>query len=184
MRSAQRIALLALLTTGCAHVPVATSAEHGPSAREHGARDHSSISLESGAAIALLEALVVAVRDEDAVQVTRCFAPETLQLGHTNALAATRMRQDLAVQRVLGARHASGLAASTTIDAMIDRSSLRTTYARAHFSTLPPGIQASDIVLRFRVRPLAERALLAIALRGEGLVVIRLTTSRAQIVAL
>ncbi len=184
MSSAQRIALLALLTTGCAHVPVATSAEHSPSAREHGARDHSSISLESGAAIALLEALVVAVRDEDAVQITRCFAPETIQLGHTNTLTTTRMRQELAVQRVLGARHASGLAASTGIDAMIDRTSIRTSYARERFSTLPSGIQANDIVLRFRVRPLAERALLAIALRGEGLLVVRLMTTRAQIVAL
>lgn len=185
MKSRLRIALLALLTVGCAHTTTPTHVAHSPSLREHGAHARDSeMSLQSGAAVALLEALIVAVRDEDAIEITRCFAAEPIQLGHTNALTTTRMRQDLAVQRVLGARHASGLAQATSLDAMIDRTSIQTTYASERFPTLPSGVHDDDIVLTFRVRPLAERALLAIALRGEGLLVLRLTTTGAHIVAL
>ena len=178
------IALLALLSVGCAYT-TAIHVAHSPNIREHGARaNDSAMSLQTGAAIALLEALIIAVRDEDTPQITRCFAAEPIQLGHNNTVATTPMRQDLAVQRVLGARHASGLDPAMSIDAMIDRTSIQTAHAGVHFSTLPSGVHEGDIVLTFRVRPLAERALLAIALRGEGFLVLRLTTTGAHIVAL
>ena len=184
MTTRSSIALLALLTMGCAHA-TPPSIAHSPSLREHGSRAYDpGVSLQSGAAIALLEALIIAVRDEETVEIMRCFAQEPIQLGHTNTLATTRIRQDLAVQRVLGARHASGLPQATPIDAMIDRASIATSHASERFPILPAGVHDTDIVLTFRVRPLAERALLAIALRGEGLLVLRLTTTGAHIVAL
>ena len=182
-----RRSLLALfaLTMGCVHAPPTTQAEYAPTRREHGTRmPEAAKPLESGAAVALLEALIIAVRDEDVAQITRCLAQEPIQLGHTNARATTPMRREVAMQRILGARHASGLPQTSSVDAMVDRESLQTLPARAHFPTLPAGVHEDDIVLTFRVRPFAERALLAIAFRGQGMLVIRVTSNRAEIVAL
>ena len=182
------VALLALTSLHCGpSIAVPSRAEHGPEPRENGASAYGNAMTLDGAndvARLLLESLLIAVRDEEPAGVARWFAGEPIQLGHTNPPRGTPMRQELAVQRILGARHASGLSASTPLDALIDRPSITTTRASQRFSELPAGLHEDDIVVTFRVRPLAQSALLAIALRGEGLLVVRVSSDGARIVAL
>lgn len=179
---------LALASTHCGPRS-ATHGAHAPTRTEIGspAWSASPVSHGDSEAVALLEALLHAVRDEDVARVARCFAHEPIQLGSANATVTSPMRQDLAVQRIVGARHASGLDRTTPIDAMIDRMSITTTAARRHFSSLPPGLHHDDVVVTFRVRPLAARALLAIASRGDGtagMIVVRVLADGARVVAL
>ncbi len=148
------------------------------------------------AARALLFELLLAIRDEDEPGIRRLLAEETHSV-HAFRLApqgsgprsAQRVlgasRRDVVVQRMLAARRVSRLSAEDPLDAWVDPRGVEVVPASVFFTAgVPAGLSPGDLVVRFAVSPDAERALLSLAVRGRGLLVVRLQPASALVVGL
>lgn len=135
-----------------------------------------------------LSALLVALRDEDADGLERLFAPAVAQ--NTPPPGVRRVvlplvQRSVLVQRLLAARRVSRFPIDAPLDALLVVDSIETVPARVYFGEAPiSGIDPADVIVRFRVPPDAERALLGLATRGEGRIVVRPSPAGARIVGL
>jgi len=161
--------------------PVASVADVGSSTVVIGGAD---------AARRALFDLLAALLADDADALRRVLAEETVSV-HAFRLdqRAPRVlpvsRREIVIQRMLAAHRVSRLSADTSVSAIVDPTRVEVVPAPAFFATaIPGGLLAGDLVLRFPVHEEAERALLAIASRGRGLLVVRVAPDGARIVGL
>jgi hypothetical protein len=146
------------------------------------------------AARGLLFELLDAIRVEDDAAIRRLLAEETVAVHayrqqQQSGAAVPRLlgtfRREVVVQRLLAARRVSRLAPETPLDALVEPARVEVVPASVFFRAgIPVGFLPGDLVLRFPVSEAGERALLAIALHGRGLVVVRVDPAGAFVVGL
>lgn len=144
----------------------------------------------SDAARALLYELLDAVIHEDADALRRVIAEEpwsvhALRLDHAAPRVLAPLRREVALQRILASRRASHLPEDARAGQLVAPEGVVITPVRDVFvDGAPDGLDPSDLVVRFGVDEEGARALLAFALHGRGVVVVRLAPDGARIVGL
>lgn len=142
------------------------------------------------AARAALYDLLAALLADDADALRRVLAEETVSMHPFRAdqraprlLATTR--REVVVQRLLAAHRVSRLPPDTALSGMVDPAGIDVVPVRTFFlAGVPTGLEAGDLLVRFPVDESAERALLAVASHGRGLIVVRVAPDGARIVGL
>ncbi|MBX7195706.1 MAG: hypothetical protein K1X94_26855 [Sandaracinaceae bacterium] len=137
----------------------------------------------------LFELLDALVRDDpDAMR--RLLAAETwsvhaVRLSRQVPRVLSASRREVVVQRLSSARRAGRLASDATPRDIVDPDGIEIVPARVYFADrIPQGLEPEDLLVWFPVEPQAERALLAVALHGRGVIVVRVAPDGALIVGL
>jgi len=134
--------------------------------------------------------LLAALLDDDADAMRRLLAEETVsvhafRVDQRAPRALPLSRREIVIQRMLAAHRVSRLAPDASLAGIVDPSRVEVVPAETFFSrSIPVGLRAGDLVVRFSVHEDAERALLSIASRGRGLLVVRVAPDGASIVGL